>query len=269
MSGARRQVRTLEADGVRLRVATAGSGRPLLLVMGLGGNLDMWGPLEQRLHPYGIRTVAYDAPGTGGSTDYRTPRRVSGLATTAERLLDAVGLDRVDVLGVSFGGGVAQQLAHQAPDRVRRLVLAATSSGALSVPGHPSALLALTTPRRYLDPGYYRRVAPRVFGGASRRAPDAATAERFAHPPSLRGYAFQLYAAAGWTSLFWLQRIRQPTLVLAGDDDPIVPVANGRLLTSLIPDSRLHVVRGGGHLFLLEQAGEVAPVVAQFLADRG
>jgi poly(3-hydroxyalkanoate) depolymerase len=261
-----RQVRTVEADGVRLRVATSGDGHPLLLVMGLGGHLDMWAPLEQRLHPFGIRTVSYDAAGTGESADYGLPRRLGGLARTAERLLDALGLDTVDVLGVSFGGGVAQQLAHQAPNRVRRLVLAATSSGALSVPGSPRALLALTTPRRYLDADHYRRISPRVFGGLSRRDPAAGAGERFAHPPSLKGYAYQLYAGAGWTSLFWLQRIRQPTLVLAGDDDPIVPVQNGRLLAALIPEARLHVVRGGGHLFLLEQAEEVAPVVADFLS---
>jgi len=78
-----RQVDTVEADGVRLRVAMSGDGRPLLLVMGLGGHLDMWTAFEQRLHPYGIRTVSYDAPGTGESADYGLPRRVRGLARTS------------------------------------------------------------------------------------------------------------------------------------------------------------------------------------------
>jgi poly(3-hydroxyoctanoate) depolymerase len=262
------RVRMIAVDGLTLRVSTRGQGSPLLLIMGIGGHLDMWSPLERLLHPRGIHTIAYDAPWTGGSSAYRVPQRFSGLARTAEHLLDCVGYARVDILGVSFGGGVAQQLAYQSPDRVRRLVLAATSSGAISVPGNPRALLALATPRRYLDPVYYRRIAPEVFGGRSRTDPNAAAlAARFAHPPSMMGYAHQLYAAAGWTSVLWLHRIQQPTLVLTGDDDPIVPVANGRLLASRIPNARLRVIRGGGHLFLLEQAEEVAETIADFLRE--
>ena len=83
----------------------------------------------------------------------------------------------------------------------------------------------------------------------------------------MRGYLAQLYAIAGWTSLPWLSRLRQPTLVIAGDDDPIVPLVNGRLLNRLIPDARLHVVDGGGHLFLLERPAEMADLVTRFLSE--
>jgi pimeloyl-ACP methyl ester carboxylesterase len=79
------------------------------------------------------------------------------------------------------------------------------------------------------------------------------------------GYAGQLFAISGWTSLPWLGGLRQPTLVLAGDDDPIVPLVNGRILTRCIPNARLHVLRGGGHLFLLEQPARMAAVVADYL----
>ena len=88
---------------------------------------------------------------------------------------------------------------------------------------------------------------------------------RFAKAPSYRGYLAQLYAIAGWTSVPWLCRLPQPTLVISGDDDPIVPLVNGRMLDRLIPDSRLHVVPGGGHLFLLEQPAEMAALVTDFL----
>ena len=86
--------------------------------------------------------------------------------------------------------------------------------------------------------------------------------------PSVRGYLGQMYAIAGWTSLPWLHRLRQPTLVLAGDDDPIVPLLNGRILVRRIPDARLHVVDGGGHLLLLERPAEMAALVTGFLAER-
>jgi poly(3-hydroxyalkanoate) depolymerase len=263
-----RDLRHVDVDGVRLRVSVRGTGQPLLLLMGLGGNLEMWAPFEDALDGRRVRTIAVDAPGTGGSSPYRLPRRMRGLATTMHRLLDALGEDRFDVLGVSFGGVLAQQLAYQAPDRVRRLVLAATGPGLGGLPGSPRVLLALATPRRYHQPDYFRRVAGRLYGGAARRDPDAmlhGSLARFAHAPSMRGYLAQLYAIAGWTSLPWLWRLPHPTLVVAGDDDPIVPLVNGRMLHRLIPDARLHVVAGGGHLFLLERPSEMAALVADFL----
>jgi poly(3-hydroxyoctanoate) depolymerase len=268
----RRDLAQIDVDGVRLRVAIRGSGRPLLLLMGIGGNLEMWAPFEDTLDGRRIQAITVDAPGTGGSTPYRFPRRMPGLARTMDRMLDVLGLPRVDVLGVSFGGLLAQQLAHQAPGRVRRLVLAATGPGLGGVPGSPRVLLALATPRRYHQPDHFRRIAGRVYGGAARRDPDAmlhGSLARFTHPPSLAGYLAQLYAVTGWTSLPWLHRLPQPTLVIAGDDDPIVPLANGHLLSRLIPDARLHIVHGGGHLFLLERPAEIAAVTTDFLRCSG
>ncbi len=265
----------VEVDHLRLRVATGGpqtSRPPLLLITGIGASLDLSRPFERELNACGVATISYDAPGIGESTPYAWPRRMRGVARTAEQLLDALGHETVDVFGVSLGGVVAQQLAHQAPHRVRRLVLAATGPGLGGVPGSPRVLWALATPRRYYQPDYYRRVAGDVYGGLARRDPDAllhGSVARFVHQPSMRGYAAQLYSIAGWTSSLWLHRLRQPTLVLAGDDDPIVPLVNGRILARLIPDARLHVVTGGGHLFVLEQPGPIATSVSDFLAADG
>lgn len=264
-------IRFVEVGGVRLRTSVRGVGRPLLLITGLGASLELARPFEQELTARGVQTVAFDAPGIGESTAYTLPRRMPGIARTIEAMLDALGYDRVDVLGVSLGGVVAQQLAHQAPRRVRRLVLAATGPGLGGAPGSPRVLLALATPRRYYQPDYYRRIAGRIYGGQARRDPDAllhGSPARFVERPSVRGYLGQMYAIAGWTSLPWLHRLRQPTLVLAGDDDPIVPLLNGRILVRRIPDARLQVVDGGGHLFLLERPAEMAALVTGFLAER-
>jgi poly(3-hydroxyalkanoate) depolymerase len=236
--------------------------------MGIGGNLEMWAPFEDALDGRVVQTVTVDAPGTGGSSPYRFPRRMRGLASTMDLMLDALGHHRVDVLGVSFGGVLAQQLAHQAPGRVRRLVLAATGVGLGGLPGSPRVLLKLTTPRRYTQPDYFRRIAGDLYGGLARQDPDVmlhGSLARFAQAPTGCGYLAQLYAIAGWTSLPWLWRLPQPTLVLSGDDDPIVPLVNARLLDRLIPDSRLRVVRGGGHLFLLERPDDMASIVTEFL----
>lgn len=266
-SRSRPTIRLIDVDGLRLRTSVRGAGPPVLLISGLGASLDLAEPFERSLAGRGFQMISFDAPGVGQSTSYSRPQRMPRIARTVERMLDALGYDRVNVLGVSLGGVIAQQLAHQAPRLVRRLVLAATGPGLGGVPGSPRVLLALATPRRYYQPDYYRRIAGHVYGGAARRDPDAllhGSLSRFVQPPSLPGYLGQLFAIMGWTSLPWLRTLRQPTLVLAGEDDPIVPLVNGRILARCIPEARLSIVNGG-HLFLLERPAELAALVAEFL----
>ncbi len=95
----------------------------------------------------------------------------------------------------------------------------------------------------------------------------AHAAERLKRPPDVLGYAFQLYAVAGSSSLRWLHRLVQPTLVIAGQDDPSVPAGNARLLAERIPNARLHAVNGGGHLFLLDEPENVTGRIRAFLDD--
>ena len=133
-------------------------------------------------------------------------------------------------------------------------------------------MLALATPLRYYSPEYFRKVAPTLYGGRIRREPELMAEQahaRMTRPPSLRGYAAQLYAMSWWTNLPWLPFIGHPTLVMAGDDDPIIPVSNGRILARLMPHAQLEVITGGGHLFLLEEAERSAALVGEFLAHPG
>ena len=266
MRGAQ-QFRTVRVEEVRLRTSVRGTGRPLLLITGLGASLELAEPFEQELAARGRQVISFDAPGMGGSTPYRSPRRMPGLVRTVTGLLDALGLDEVDVFGISLGGVVAQQLAKQAPDRVRGLVLAATAPGLGGMPGAPSALLALATPRRYRNAEHYLQIAGRIYGGMARTDPHRLlhTVIGRVRPPSAIGYMGQLYAITGWSSMPWLHTLRQPTLVISGDDDPIIPLINGRILAWRIPDARLHVVRGGGHLFILERPAEIAGMISDFL----
>jgi poly(3-hydroxyalkanoate) depolymerase len=260
----------ITVDGVRLRVSvTPGTRRlerPLLLINGIGAGLELFTPFRDALT--GVETIAIDIPGTGGSPPTRFPRRFCGFARLLVGALDALGYGVVDALGVSWGGGLAQELARRHPDRVARLVLAATSTGALSVPGRPEALLALATPRRYYSRDYFEEIAPILYGGAARDRPELLREQgyhRALRPPSVRGYLWQLAAGAGWTSVPWLHRLHLPVLVMAGDDDPIVPLVNARILTRLLPHATLDIVPRGGHLFLLTHAAEVAPRIESFL----
>jgi poly(3-hydroxyoctanoate) depolymerase len=256
------------AAGLRLRVGRHGSGPPLLLITGIGAHLDMWAPFAA--HAVDRELVAFDPPGAGLSQRPGLPLRMSGLARVVTEMLDVLGLGRVDVLGYSFGGGLAQELAYRAPERVRRLVLCATAPGLGGSPPRPMAALMLASPARYYHPRLLELSVAHIAGGRTAREPgalDRHAAERLLHPPSPIGYAYQLYAVAGWSSLPWLHRVRHRTLVVSGEDDPAVPVRNGRMLAGRLPDARLHIVAGGGHLFLLDEPENAAPVIRAFLDE--
>jgi poly(3-hydroxyalkanoate) depolymerase len=239
---------------------------PLLLINGIGGSLDLLQPLVDELDP-ALEVIRFDVPGVGGSPLPAVPYRFTGLCGLIARLLTVLGHDRADVLGISWGGGVAQHFAAFQRSRCRRLVLVSTATGALMVPARPAVLARMVTPRRYLDPSYLERAAPDLYGGTARTEATRVTAAMHANNRvgSPRGYLYQLVAGAGWTSVPFLPLIRQPTLIMSGDDDPIIPLANARLMHRLIPGSRLHVYEGG-HLGLVTEAAELAPVVSRFLA---
>jgi poly(3-hydroxyalkanoate) depolymerase len=277
-------LRTVAVDGQLLRIAVrpgqpirAGTRRlrptaahpsrpvPLLLINGIGASLDLLTPFVDALDP-GIEVISFDVPGVGGSPLPAHPYRFTGLCRLIASMLTTLGYDQADVLGISWGGGVAQHFALTQRSRCRRLALVSTGTGSLMVPARPTVLARMITPRRYLDRGYLERVASELYGGSARTDPAFAAAAMHAgnRVGSYGGYLYQLVAGAGWTSLPFLPLLRQPTLILSGDDDPIIPLANARLMHRLIPRSQLHVFNGG-HLGLVTQAAELAPVVSDFL----
>ena len=255
-----------EVAGQTLRVGVRPGDKactPLLLFNGIGGNIELVEPFLQRLD--GPEAIVFDVPGVGGSPAPKLPYRPSTMVRLAARLLDQFGYQQVDVLGVSWGGALAQQFAFQQAARCRRLVLAATSPGHLMVPGKLTVLLKMATPRRYKDPDYMRRTAGNIYGGAFRTSPELVREHlRHVRWSSDYGYYLQLIAALGWSSLPWLPFLGQPALVMMGTDDPIVPLVNGRILAKLIPNAQL-VTIDDGHLFLLTSAKEAATRVTEFL----
>ena len=252
----------------RVRVSDSGEddGRPpLVLVNGIGANLEMWDPLRTRLTR---RSVALDLPGTGGSSTPWRPLTMEECGRLVLRVLDALRLDVVDVLGFSFGGSVAQEVARLAPQRVRRLVLASTSCGWGSLPGNPLALALMSSPLRYYSPAVFKAEAPLLVGGRGARDErflDRQARKRAARPPSALGYFWQLWTASTWSSWGWLHTLGQPTLVLSGELDQVVPALNARLMAARLPDARLRTWGGGGHWMLLDSAAQVVPVIEEFL----
>ncbi len=265
------ETKTINVQGTHVYVAIRlgdGSGPALLLINGLGANLELFEPFLDALDNVGgqkIGTICFDIPGVGGSPLPRFPLRFRGLARLVAQMLDVLGHQEVDVLGISWGGGLAQQFAHQYPWRCRRLILASTSTGGISVPGRPDVLAKLLSPRRYFQPSYMESIAPILYGGSFRENPDLARAHaQIIRAPHSLGYYGQLLAGLGWTSMPWLYQLRQPTLVLAGKDDSIVPPINARIMARLIPNATFRIFKGG-HLFALTEKEQVASLVHAFL----
>ena len=236
----------------------------LLLFNGIGASVETAAPFAAAFE--NTRVIAFDVPGVGASPATLLPYRMRHIADLAAALLDRLGLGSVDVFGVSWGGAAAQEFALRHPRRCRTLTLAATSAGFVMVPGQPEVLLKLLSPRRYLDPGYLMRIGGQLYGGRLRLERDLLHLHTMAmRRPSQRGYLYQLLAILGWTSWHRLHRVKAPTLVLMGADDPIVPPVNGRLMASRLPRATLESVECG-HLFVLTRPGETARRVERFLA---
>jgi poly(3-hydroxyalkanoate) depolymerase len=262
--------RYISAGGQRIRVnVRPGIGVPLVLCNGIGASLEVLDPLVEQLDP-DLMVVRFDVPGTGGSPTSIAPYGFPYLAWVLGRLLTKLGIGVVDVLGLSWGGALAQQFAFQNPRRCRRLVLAATGTGLLMVPAHPRVLAKMATPRRFSEPGYAASIAGELYGGTV-RAHGEDVAQLFVrqlHAGSKLGYLHQLLAGSVWTSLFALPAVRQETLIVAGTDDPIIPVINAHIMRALLPHARLHL-HSGGHIDLVHNAPELAPVIEEFLNEPG
>ena len=256
--------RLVGVNGIRLRMRQVGSGRPLLLLNGIGCSLETWLPVENELP--GFDLLSFDTPGVGGSPTRRWPLPMPALGKLAVGLADIAGWDEFDVLGLSWGGLLAQQLAHDHPRRVRRLILCATTFGLGTIWMDPLVVALMSTPLRHTSRRFATSVAPYLYGSDVKRFPEAFEAFlRHRLPPSRQGYYSQALAATAWSSLPWLRRLRPPTLVMAGRSDRIVPPRVARVMARLIPNARLHLT-DGGHMFLLLRTAEPALAIREFLA---
>ncbi len=270
---------TLLRRGCPLHYRIVGDRRPgaipVLLIPGWGCDSGSWGDL--------LAHLAARRPCI--AVDHRRGRRLFSIATMADdaaAVLDAAGVDQVDVIGNSLGGMVGQALALRHPERVRALVLLSTSPGVGSIPCHPALLrdvvrhvscgLLRRRPRMSTAPPSARRrglgtaaalgATGAVLSAASLARVTTVTAPASSDP---RFSLSQLWATLSWFGLPVLSRIRMPTLVVHGTHDAVIPALNARLLARHIPGARLHLVPGAGHLILGSGASPVAGAITAFL----
>lgn len=226
----------LSFQGLQIAMHVAGEGPPLLLINGMTRPLHSWEPFTRELN--GRTVVTFDAPGVGGSPNAVLPLSMAGHAAVAVAVLDAVGFREVDVLGFSHGGAVAQQLARDVPDRVRRLVLVATSCGVGATPSRGRAILR------------------------SLRMPADTNPWQF---DDALGLLWHSMAISSWSSISFLGAITSPTLVVCGTRDSVVPPANSQVLSERIPGASLVMLPAGHDLQRPEPAKALARVVEDFL----
>lgn len=259
----------IRSNGVELRVEEIGQGPPLLLIMGLGSSLDTW-IAQREAFAARYRVILFDNRGAGESESPPAPWTVPEMAADALGVLDALGVERAHVLGVSMGGMIAQEMAIRWPERVDRLVVAmsfarpdplrrafllfrrwARLQGADLVQEGVANLPWLVSPRVLNDPEQLERLMA-VVGAMPLMAPEA--------------YSLQVDAILEHDTLSRLHRVRAPTLVVSAAEDVLTPVLLSQEIAAAIPGARLTVLPRGNHAVQIEDPELFNSAVLEFLA---
>lgn len=246
-----------------------GEGEPLVLIRGLGRSIRYWEPALPAFCAH-FRTIVFDNRGVGRTDSPFGLYSTQQMAGDTAALMQAIGLERAHVFGISLGGMIAQELALRHRSRVRRLVLAATRpGGSVSLPTPRStvrrlaraATLPLSRANQVhaeltLSPSFVREndwIVPKWDAWAQ------------ADPNKKRGRVGQVAAATGHDAWERLPHLKAQTLVVTGDLDLMIPKENSSLLAERIPGARLRTLRGAAHDLSTERPEELADLVADFL----
>lgn len=258
---------------IRIYYEILGEGKPLLLIMGLGGHILDWGWILPKKLAEGRQAIAFDNRGSGRSDQPAGPYTTAQMANDTIGLLDTLGVERADVFGVSMGGMIAQEIAVRHPERVDRLILGAASAGG------DAQVLALPEVQAYLEPRLDLTLHEALWWSAPAGFPEEFidahpdVVERkiqanMAYPSQLFAYQAQLAAYRAFDIVDRMSEICAPTLVLTGDSDILVPPENGRILAESIQGAELHVIEGAGHLFWISHPNETFSALVEFLDDK-
>jgi 3-oxoadipate enol-lactonase len=262
---------TVKVGDINIYYEIHGDGEPLLLINGYGQYSGHWAALIPALSQ-AHRVIIFDNRGTGRSDKPEIPYTMKMLAADARGLLDALGIDRAHVFGISMGGMIAQEFAINYPERVISLILGCTECGGKNaVPQTKEALNFLFGPEMAkLSPAERARKTPPWLWNQEfiDKHPKAVeiyieTTAKFPTPP--HGYASQARAIRGHDTYDQLPHIKAPTLVIAGDADRIIPAGNSKILASRIPGAKLVMLKNSGHGFFGDAARESIGAILDFL----
>ncbi|MFK0294703.1 alpha/beta fold hydrolase [Streptomyces sp. NPDC090442] len=259
---------SVQSNGITIAYDDEGSGAPLVLLHGHPFDRSMWRPQTTHFSAAGMRVIAPDLRGYGGSSVVPGTTPLATFARDLAALLDRLGIERFVLGGLSMGGQIVMECYRQFPERIRALLLADTFAATDSDEGR--ALRLRTAERLSAEgmAGYAHEALPKMIAPAHVTAlPEVA-----AHVLGMMTNASPEGAAAAlrgraerpdYTGL--LPRIAVPTLVVVGTEDEFTPVADARLIHEAVPGSRLTLVQGAGHLPNVECPEEFNAALAEFL----
>ena len=264
-------------NGIEYAYRDFGAGDvPLVLLQHFRGSLDNWDPALIDALASERRVVAFDNVGVAGTTG-RTPSRVEAMAHDAIAFVDAIGVERIDLLGFSIGSFVAQEIALIRPDLLRRLVLAsAAPQGAPGMHGWAPDVIGAVggrepNPQGYLDVFFAhtdssrqagQEVAGRIFGRTADRDEPTSWETRQAQYDAICAWGIPNHAL-----LERVTGIQLPVFVANGESDPMILPRYSYLLAGLLPDARLTIYPDSAHGFLFQHHSEFAADVNAFLAE--
>ena len=260
---------TVKVGDINIYYEIHGDGEPLLMIQGYGQYSGHWTTL---IPPFAkeYRVIIFDNRGTGRSDKPEIPYTVKMLAADAGGLLDAIGIDRAHVFGVSMGGMIAQEFALNYPDKVINLVLGCTACGGkqMILPGQ-EALVFLFSPEIAKLPVEERAretatwLWTQEFIDKNPKAVELYVETTAKYPTPPKGWASQAQAIAGHDTYERLPQIKAPTLVIVGDADRIIPAGNSKILASRIPNAESVIVKKAGHGFT--EAPEATGAILDFM----
>jgi len=262
----------LQVGSNQLNVNTSGEGEPLLLIMGFGMSGDMW--VQSLPFLGGFRSIYFDNRGTGGSDSPPGPYAIHEMADDAAGVLDALGIERAHVYGVSMGGMIAQEMALRHPHRVRRLVLGCTTCGGPSAKIAPPEVIQQlvqavqlqgSDPERSIELTLPLLFPKRFVAAQPMLKPLMLAAMQTVKPTRPETAMHALEGITGWSSYDRLPELQAPTLVIHGDEDVLIPVENADVLATRIPNARKVILPGEGHGYSATDPLGVHRTVTEFL----
>lgn len=256
------------SNGCRIYWEESGAGDPLLLIMGLGYSLDMWHRTRPAMAKH-YRTIVFDNRGVGKSDVPSGAYAIAQMADDAAAVLDAAGVDRAHVYGVSMGGMIAQELALRHAGRVRSLILGCTTCGGpSSIPAAPKVIETLMARAAMTAEEGAEAMVPFIYGPSTPRSRiDEDLEIRRRTYPQAAGYLGQVQGVMAWSCCDRLGNIQVPTLVLHGEKDQLVPAGNGRMLAQRIAGARLVMLENASHIYPTDEPEAANDAVLRFLAD--
>jgi pimeloyl-ACP methyl ester carboxylesterase len=255
----------VENQGTKIYWDEQGQGAPVLLIMGLGYPSVAWHRTRPSLSQH-FRTIAFDNRGVGLSDVPPGPYSIATMASDAAAVLDAAGITRAHVFGISMGGMIAQEFALQYPARTRSLILGCTSAGGPSAVRAERKVADVMMARGMTLEQAREAILPYIYDASTPREKieeDLSLRRRWL--PSLQGYMAQLQGILAWESYSRIAQIAVPTLVIHGMSDALVPPGNGELIAQRIPGAKLVLLEHASHLFVTDQTEAAHKEILEFL----